>query len=728
MQVLEGVLERITYYNDRTLFMVARLRADDDTLHTVVGNLPQLGAGEKLRLKGEWQVHPDYGKQFRVKTYEIHVPQNIKGIERFLASGLIKGVGPATAERIVEAFGSRALDIIEHEPHRLTEIEGIGEKKAEMISKGLKERREIMNVMSFLQGYGVGVGYAVRIYRRYGDETVAKVTENPYRLAEDVFGVGFKTADKIALEMGIAPDSPHRMRAALLHLLREAHDEGHVYLPEEELVSRTEEALQGPDCRVEREDIRRQLARLVEERHLVLDADRPERPVYPAALFYAETFVAQKLLDMVHNARARLLHLPGIPGVYGFSLAEMQEKAVQMAGEYGVLVITGGPGTGKTTTIKALIKLFQLQGLEVMLAAPTGRAAKRMTEATGLEAKTIHRLLEYTYIEGEGFRFLRDESRPLKAHVLIVDEMSMVDLPLFYHLLLAVPDDCRLVLVGDMDQLPSVGPGNVLRDIISSGAVPVVRLNRIFRQAETSSIIANAHRVNAGELPRFDNSDDFFFLQESEPERIVELILDLCSRRLPAHRNLDPINDIQVLSPMRRHILGVENLNARLQEVLNPASPGKPQIKSGGTVFRLGDKVMQVRNNYQKEVYNGDIGRIVHINTDDNEVYVRYPDVRGSRDVTYDAVELDELVLSYAVSVHKSQGSEFPVVVMPAVTQHFIMLQRNLFYTAITRAKEMVVLIGTKKALAIAVKNNKVQARYSGLYDRLVQAGRDWLT
>ncbi|MBS4021800.1 MAG: ATP-dependent RecD-like DNA helicase [Dethiobacter sp.] len=721
MPTLEGTLERISFYNDKTLFMVARLRSDDDELCTIIGNMPLLSAGEKLRLQGEWSQHPDYGRQFKIQTYEVLMPRNLKGIRRFLASGLIKGVGPATAEKIVEHFGPATLDIIEREPLRLTEVEGIGEKKAAMIAESLKERREVMKVMSFLQGYGVGTGYATRIYRRYGDDTVARVTENPYRLAEDVFGVGFRTADKIALEMGLASDSPHRIRAALLYLLNQAQDEGHLYLPQQELADRVIEALGAADNCVDEEAIARQLGRLLGDGYLVLESLGGEDAVYLSHLFQAEKYVAERLRGL-----AAFQHtLPagrGLPEADGIELAQGQRQAVAMALESGLLVVTGGPGTGKTTTIKALLTLFQQHGLEVMLAAPTGRAAKRMTEATGLEAKTIHRLLEFTYTEGEGYRFQRDDTRPLKAHVIIVDEVSMVDLLLFYHLLKAIPAGCRLILVGDMDQLPAVGAGNVLRDIIASGAVPAARLDRIFRQADSSTIITNAHRVNTGQMPFVEgNSSDFYFMPESEPGKVVEMILELCSRRLPRYRNRDPIDDIQVLSPMRRHILGVENLNLKLQQELNPPAPHKPEIQMGSAHFRLGDKVMQIRNNYQKEVFNGDIGRITYINSDDGEIHVLYPDVGGEREVIYDLTELDELVLSYAVSVHKSQGSEYPVVVLPVVTQHYIMLQRNLLYTAITRAKELVVLIGTKKALAIAVRNNKVEARYTRLAARLAE-------
>jgi exodeoxyribonuclease V alpha subunit len=719
VDLLEGVLERITYYNDRSLFMVARLRLEGGDLCTITGNLPQLSAGEKLRLEGEWFVHPEYGRQFRVRSCQVMTPQTLIGIRRFLASGLVKGVGPVTAEKIVDRFGQKALEVIEMQPSLLTGIEGIGDRRAAMISDSLKERREVINVMTFLQGYGVSPGYAARIYRRYGDDTVARVRENPYRLAEDVFGVGFRTADKIALEMGLAPDSPHRLRAALTFMLGQAQEEGHAYLPRPELVGRAAAAMGGEE-EIQASLVENQLDILIGDGQLVGETEAEEEAVYLPSLFFAERQTAKKLLQLAESALFPASGAGGPVNGGDFNLAGEQRRAVEMAQAAGVLVITGGPGTGKTTIIRTLLNIFQQQGLEVLLAAPTGRAARRMTEATGLEAKTLHRLLEYAPVEEGGFRFQRDDTRPLRAHVLVVDEVSMVDLPLFWHLLKAVPAGCRLILVGDTDQLPSVGPGSVLRDIIGSEAVPVVRLDQVFRQDAESAIVTNAHRVNSGRMPLTDGeAGDFYFMDESEPGRIVDTILDLCSRRLPRFRSREAVDDIQVLSPMRRNILGVDNLNLRLQQELNPPAAARPEIRSGGTVFRLGDKVMQVRNNYQKEVFNGDIGRIVYISGEDGEIHVRYPDLGAPRDVIYDLAEMEELVLSYAVSVHKSQGSEYPVVVLPVVTQHYVMLQRNLIYTAITRARELVVLIGSKKALGIAVRNNRVTRRYSRLDRRL---------
>ncbi|NLP36119.1 MAG: ATP-dependent RecD-like DNA helicase [Firmicutes bacterium] len=722
MTTLEGILERITYYNEETLFLVARLRDHQDRIATIIGNMPLFSVGERLTLEGEWVQHKVFGKQFKVHRYEVDAPHNERGIRNFLASGLIRGVGPATADKIVEHFGLDALEIIDKEPGRLCEIDGIGAKKAAMIAESLKERQEVMKVMTFLQSYGVGIGYAARIFRQYGEDTVAKVSENPYRLAEDVFGIGFKTADKIALAMGMAPNAPQRIRAALVYHLNEAQEQGHVFLPCKELIAKVSAALETPEHPLAEDAVNKQIRQLAVGRQIILEELEDDEAVYVAPLYYAEDYVAKRLLEIAACQLSQLQNSEVTIEWNEFKLAPAQELAVRRAAGEGLLVITGGPGTGKTTTIRAILSRFLQNGLEVLLAAPTGRAAKRMTEATGVEAKTIHRLLEYAPREDQvGFTFGRNEERPLKAHAVIIDEVSMVDLPLFYHLLKAIPYGCKLILVGDMDQLPSVGPGNVLRDIITSGAVPVVRLEQIFRQSEKSSIVSNAHAVNAGQMPKLTGSDDFFFIQEKEPETVLKLILDLCARRLPQYKNKDAIDDIQVVTPMRRTVLGVDNLNLHLQEKLNPPAPHKTELRYRQTVFRLGDKVMQIRNNYQKEVFNGDVGRITYINNEDGEVMVGYPDIGGMREVIYDQTELDELVLAYATSVHKSQGSEYPIVVMPVVTQHYILLQRNLLYTAITRAKEMVVLIGTKKALAIAVHNNKVEARYTRLAERLAK-------
>lgn len=739
MPRLEGVVERVTYFNEDTLFLVARLRCDGEVLTTVVGNLPRFGVGDKLCLEGEWSEHPEYGRQFKVTAYELLAPQGIKGVLRYLSSGQICGIGPATAEKIVKVFGAQALTVLEKEPERLLEIEGIGEKRVAKIAASVRERRELMRIMSFLQGCGVSPGYAARIYRKYGEETRNVVRKNPYRLAEEVFGIGFRTADKVALEMGLAPDSPHRIRAAILYSLEQAQEAGHTFLPVTELEAAVTQALSLDDEDAARTggwaaQKEKQLNSLEAENKIVRELHNGSTAVYLTPQYQAECFVTEKLLTLASQSlpdsmplslRERLGDDPenlhrAAPGEAGVKLSEGQRQAVRLALTSGLLVITGGPGTGKTTTIRTLLALFAELGLEVLLAAPTGRAAKRMTEATGREAKTIHRLLEYSKDGNGEMRFQRDEARPLRANALIVDEVSMVDINLFCALLKSVPGGCRLVLVGDADQLPAVGPGNVLRDIIASAVLPVARLSLAFRFSDRSAIVKNAHLINNGQLPLLEaNAGEFRFVNSAEPEKTVEQILSLCSYGLPRERGKGQPGDIQVLSPMRRTVLGVENLNRQLQQRLNPPAPHRPEVKAGGTSFRLGDKVMQIRNNYQKEVFNGDIGILTYINREDGEVTVRYPDLSGPREVTYELHELEDLVLAYAVSVHKSQGSEYPVVIMPVVTQHYLLLQRNLLYTAITRAKELVVLIGTRKALAIAVRNNRIETRHTRLAARL---------
>jgi exodeoxyribonuclease V alpha subunit len=738
MPRLEGVVERITYYNEGTMFMVARLRCDEDVLSTVIGNLPRFGVGERLSLEGEWSEHPEYGRQFKVTAYELLAPQGIKGVLRYLSSGQICGIGPVTAEKIVKAFGEQALTVLEKEPERLLEIEGVGEKRVAKIAASVRERRELMRIMSFLRGCGVSPGYAARIYRKYGEETRNVVRNNPYRLAEDIFGVGFRTADKIALEIGLAPDSPHRIRAAILYSLKQAQEAGHTFLPVPELEAAVTLALALNDDNEARTggwaaQMEQQLTRLAAENKIMRELFDGSTAVYLTPQYQAECFVTEKLLELASQSFPEAfprslwerlgdpenLHRAA-PAEAGVQLSEGQRQAVRLALTSGLLVITGGPGTGKTTTIRTLLTLFAELGLEVLLAAPTGRAAKRMTEATGREAKTIHRLLEYSKDGNGEMRFQRDEARPLRAHALIVDEVSMVDINLFCALLKSIPGGCRLVLVGDADQLPAVGPGNVLRELITSTVLPVARLSLGFRFSDKSAIVKSAHLVNNGQLPLLEaNSGGFRFIHSAEPEKTVEQILSLCSYSLPGEKGKVQPGDIQVLSPMRRTVLGVENLNRQLQQRINPPAPHKPEVKAAGTSFRLGDKVMQIRNNYQKEVFNGDIGILTHINQEDGEVTVRYPDVSGPREVTYELHELDELVLAFAVSVHKSQGSEYPVVILPVVTQHYLLLQRNLLYTAITRAKELVVLIGTRKALSIAVRNNRIETRHTRLAARL---------
>ncbi|NLC53149.1 MAG: ATP-dependent RecD-like DNA helicase [Firmicutes bacterium] len=704
MAELEGIVERITFHNEENGYTVARFKTATEQL-TVVGVLPNISAGESLRLDGEWTEHPTYGRQFKLETFEVLPPVTVEGITRYLGSGLIKGIGPVTAKKIVAAFGLETLKVIAETPERLQEVEGIGPQKATKIRTALEEQKQIQRMMVFLRGVGITPALATKIYRHYGEQAATVIRENPYRLADELFGVGFKTADHIAGLLGQKdPAALERVRAGVLYFLRKENEEGHVYVPLAAFVVSVSKELTAPEAVVQRA-----IADLEEEKAVVVEAER----LYLAPFYWFERKVAEKLLMLLQMRPADRPLL--FPAEELETLTFEQRLAVEKALQEGVLMITGGPGTGKTTTIRSLIRLCQLRREKVLLAAPTGRAAKRLKEATGEEAKTIHRLLEFGYTPGRGLSYGRDDKRPLEADIVIIDEVSMVDLPLFYQLLKAVTPGTRLVLVGDQDQLPSVGPGSVLRDLIASGEIPLVRLQTIFRQAKESMIVTNAHRINAGKMPVFQGAGDFFLINTEAPEQIVDEIIRLVTVRLPRYLKCDPVEDIQVLSPMRKTITGVENLNTLLQQALNPGGGGAVEVRFGERVFRRRDKVMQIRNNYGKMVFNGDLGQIVQIDPEEQALTVMFTDEQEERLGNYAYEELDELVLAYAISVHKSQGSEYPVVIMPVTTQHYILLQRNLLYTGITRAKKMVVLVGTKKALAIAVQNNKVDDRYSWL-------------
>lgn len=716
---LEGIVERITFISDDNSYTVAKLRVKNNKLVAIVGQLPPLYIGESLALKGNWSKHKEYGEQFQVEEWESRIPQNLLGIERFLSSGLIKGVGPATAKKIVVCFGLETLEIIGQSPEKLVAVPGISLNKAERIAKSLKDYSEIQQVMVFLQGVGISPGYAMKIYRAYQKESVKIVKENPYRMADQIIGIGFKTADQIARKLGIKEDSPYRIQAGLRYLLNENSNEGHVFAFEKDLIQKAITELAVNELQVVAE-----LEELLLKKETFRDRFNECNVIYLAPFYYSETGVVARLKDL------KMISLPeneidAVACLEAFSeenhifLAEKQKEAVFKALDNGLMVITGGPGTGKTTIIKSILYLFKKAGMRVALAAPTGRAAKRLSETTGEMAKTIHRLLGYANENNSGNRFQHHEDEPLEFDALIIDEFSMVDLLLFYHVLKALTPGTRLIMVGDVDQLPSVGAGSVLRDLLYSERIPSVRLNVIFRQASESLIIENAHRINRGEFPVLSKTQDFFFMQEENPEQLVQKLPELVQKRIPTFLGCDPIEDIQVLAPMRRTITGVENLNHCLQEALNPAHPEKNEIKIGSTVFRLGDKVMQLKNNYQKLVFNGDIGRIREIDPEDRRMVVVYPEVDNERAVEYESEELDQLVLSYAISVHKSQGNEYPVIVMPVTTQHFLMLQRNLLYTAVTRAKKMAVLIGTKKAIAIAINNNRIEERNSLLRYRI---------
>jgi exodeoxyribonuclease V alpha subunit len=715
LEVIQGSVDRVVYQGEEDGYVVARLRMEPYGQEvTAVGRFTAI-SGTQIRLGGRWIKNPKYGLQFQVEQAEVRPPASRDGIVQYLSSTEIPGIGPVMAKRLVERFGDETLRVIEQEPERLAEVEGIGPSRVQSIKKAWESQRGVREVMVFLQGHGVSPAFAHRIFRTYGRETIARVMEDPYRLTRDVFGIGFKKADEIAKRIGLSATSMARCRAGLLYTLQAQAEEGHVYVPGRELLNAAQEIL-SVDVPVLEEALRRSAASgdvVVEERFGV-----GEFRVYLRKLFEAEVETAEALIRIRQGARASGAREPSssIPAVddRGISLNAGQREILRKARSEKILVVTGGPGTGKTTAMRALLRILEADGMTAALAAPTGRAAKRLSEAAGRPAKTIHRLLEFQPAKR---RFSRNRQRPLAADVVLVDEASMLDLPLMHHLTQAIPDRASLILVGDVDQLPSVGPGNVLRDIIASDAAAVVPLREIFRQSDRGNIVVNAHRINSGELPRWPKHQrgaltDFYFISQTDPAQIQETILALCAERIPGRFSLDPKEDIQVLTPMHRGPLGTEELNRLLQAHLNPS---KRALVRGPRRFAEGDKVMQIRNDYEKEVFNGDIGVIGRVDRNEGRLWVRYEE----GEVPYAWGELDELVLAYAISVHKSQGSEYPAVVLPVTTQHYIMLQRNLLYTGITRAKRLVVLIGTQKALAIAVKNEQIRHRYTGLKERL---------
>ena len=703
--LLRCVVERITYQNPENGYSVLKVKVKGyNDLVTLVGNLLEVPVGSVLLCRGEWKVDKRYGSQFVAATWEETMPATVYGIEKYLGSGLVKGIGPRFARAIVQRFGTETIDIIETEIERLYEVPNIGRKRVAKIRESWEKQKDIKNVMLFLQGYGVSTAYAAKIYREYGKESIDKVRENPYRLADDIWGIGFKTADGIAAKMGYEKEDPRRCRSGILYTLGQLSDEGHVYAGEEQLVKTAGQLLEAGETA-----IRDTLAGMLQAEDLILDKDA----IYLPPFYHAECGTSRRLRDLAESTGRSLfdgLFDPSsLTAETGIEYDEVQLAAIRQAVTSKVMVLTGGPGTGKTTTTQGIIAALKKAGLRVLLAAPTGRAAKRMSEATGMEAKTIHRLLEYNPQDG----YKRNDENPLEGDALIVDECSMIDILLMNNLLKAVPVGMRLVLVGDIDQLPSVGAGNVLRDIIDSQRIPVVRLVRIFRQAQKSRIVMNAHTINQGRFPDTSNGrdTDFFFMREDDPERAAETIVRLVKERLPRAYRESP-DRIQVLTPMQRGVVGAANLNLLLQQALNPSGPS---LGRGGYTYRQGDRVMQLCNNYDKDVFNGDLGYIREVDTEERTLKVDF----DGKWVEYDVTELDELTLAYATTIHKAQGSEYPIVVMPVLMTHFVMLQRNLIYTGITRAKKICVLLGAAKALAYAVRNVSVLKRNTRLKERL---------
>ncbi|MDD3705535.1 MAG: ATP-dependent RecD-like DNA helicase [Clostridiaceae bacterium] len=730
MDEVQGTIYEVIYRNEQNGYTVLDLEQDDELL-TLIGYFSFLNIGETIKAYGTWIQHPNYGNQFKVETYTAITPATINGIEKYLASGLIPGIGPHIAGKLVEKFGLDTLDIMQYNPDRLTEVAGIGQKKAAKISEAIEEQKELKDIMMFLEQYGIGPSYSVRIYKTYGANTINEIKANPYKLADDIFGIGFKMADRIAMSMGVSKFSEYRVASGTRYVLNQYHGNGHTFVPHDELVRSSASLLEVDETHVEDT-----IVRLFIEKKLVVENVGDIRGVYSLPFFKAETGTARRLMQLLYyKIPAMDLDMDSEISVVEKSedieLADKQKSAVREALTQSVLVITGGPGTGKTTIIKAIINIFEKYGLDVLLAAPTGRAAKRMQETTGREAKTIHRLLEFGYGDSdEEMFFQKNEESPLECDVIIIDEVSMIDILLMNNLLKAIAEGTRVILVGDVDQLPSVGPGNVLRDIIDSGVLPVVRLDEIYRQAESSMIAVNAHRINKGESPILSTKDgDFFLIRQESQEDIVSTIIELCGRRLPNYTGLDPYEGIQVLSPMKKGLCGVLNLNHMLQEVLNPQGRDKAEKKHREVVFRVGDKVMQIKNNYKMRwqsicnieregegVFNGDLGTIVNI--DNEELYMEVVFDR-ERKVKYDFTMLDELEHAYALTVHKSQGSEFPVLVMPLTFGPPMLLTRNLLYTALTRAKSMVVLVGKERFLHQMICNNHITTRHSGLRRRL---------
>ena len=746
MQKIRCVVERITYQNPENGYSVLKCRVKDyDDLVPVIGNLVDANVGSVLLVEGNWKVDSKYGKQFVAENWEETLPATVYGMEKYLGSGLIKGVGPKFAKRIVQKYGVDTFAIIEDNIELLIEVEGIGHKRVQMITESWERQKEIKNIMLFLQDHQVSTSYAAKIFKQYGNDSIKVMQENPYKLADDIWGIGFKTADQIAMKLGFGKESYVRLRSGLMYTLSELSNDGHVYADKQQLIDKASELLEA-----EPGTITMTMDDMIMKEELILeknisktdDDGNPVTPIYLPPFYYAEVGVAGKLKKLAASPAGDKLYgrlmearqktgnnelsvdIESIQKKTGMSYDDIQADAIRQAATAKVMVLTGGPGTGKTTTTHGIISAYKAYGLKILLAAPTGRAAKRMTEATGMEAKTIHRLLECKPPEG----YQKNEENPLEGDVLIIDECSMVDIILMNSLLKAIPPTMRLIMVGDIDQLPSVGAGNVLRDIIDSMSFPVIRLTRIFRQAQSSRIVMNAHKINKGKMPDISNGKDtdFFFMENEDADAVAGEIVRLVQTNLPNYYHVDR-SQIQVLTPMQRGVVGATNLNLALQEALNPVDEEifmrgrgkvmmpKPCLRRSGFCYRAQDKVMQIKNNYDKEVFNGDIGIIESVDDTDRTLVVNF----DGRSVEYDVTELDELVHAYATTIHKAQGSEYPIVVMPVLMNHYIMLQRNLIYTGITRAKKILVIVGTKKALSYAVRNVTVTKRNTLLKERL---------
>jgi exodeoxyribonuclease V alpha subunit len=710
MEEIYGFVDSIVFVESESGFTVARLKEPKKKEPTcIVGVMPSIQPGETMRCKGGWKIHPEYGQQFEVKSFSIQTPSDLVGIQKYLESGMIKGIGPVYAERIVKCFGLNTLEIIDKSPGRLLEVAGIGDKRVEKIKACWQDQRSIRDVMIFLRGHGVSPSYAQKIFKNYGDKSIEKVRSNPFQLAKEIHGIGFKTADLIAQSLNIPTDSPARIDAGIEHTLWELSNDGHVCYSFKDLIPEVETILQVP-----KELIEKRIEALVERQDLV----KENETVWVKPLFLTEIGIARELARLSQSGcRIRPVDVEKavewVERQLKIELAPEQKIAAMLGVKEKVLIITGGPGTGKSTITKAILSISEKVTQRILLAAPTGRAAKRMTEITGKKAFTIHNLLEFSFATG---KFKRNRDNPLACDLFIVDEASMIDTQLMNHLLKAIPTDARIIFIGDIDQLPSVGPGNVLKDLIQSERIAVIQLKKIFRQAAGSLIVTNAHRINQGEFPdiSYHPQGDFQFIEAENPEDVIKIILDLVSHRLTKSHRFHRFDDIQVLSPMKRGLIGSENLNTLLQQQLNPSPT--PLFRFG-RCFHVGDKVMQIRNNYEKEVYNGDVGKIVEIDLTDQTLKVGFE----GKIVPYDFIEIDELVLAYAISIHKYQGSECPCVIIPIHTSHFKMLFRNLLYTGLTRGKKRVVFVGTKKALAIAIRNEEVLKRQTGLKEAVRQ-------